>query len=129
MKRILSWNDFNSCIDQISDSCRDKVFCGVYGVPRGGLCLAVALSHSLNIPYLSDLKADCLVVDDVYETGKTLKRVRDFSNITVFVWFSKLEPNWWKAVELCDSDEWLVFPWESVERADKEEELYRLSRS
>ena len=127
--KILSWDEFNSCINRITIECKKKRFSGVYGFPRGGLCLAVALSHSMKVPFLDKLKPGCLVVDDVYETGETLKQVLDIPNTTTFVWYSKVKPNWWKAVEVSNSDEWLVFPWENTEFAEEDMKLYQRIRS
>ncbi len=126
--RMLTWDEFNSCVESITSSCKNRAFCGVYGFPRGGLCLAVALSHSLNIPLLNQLEPSSLVVDDVYESGKTLSRVLNFPDITTFVWLSKVKPIWWNTVELSDPNEWLVFPWENQERAYLDEKLYRNAR-
>ena len=53
-------------------------FSGIYGIPRGGLCLAVALSHKLNIKLIQNLLKIHLIVDDVFETGITLN---NFKNI------------------------------------------------
>ena len=127
--RVLNWDEFNSCIAIISNSCKGKDFSGVYGIPRGGLCLAVALSHSLNIPLLSEIKDGCLVVDDVYETGRTLNQVIDIPHITTFVWFSKVTPKGWKAVEIAKTGEWLVFPWESRDRVYEDMTSYQFSRT
>ncbi len=126
--KVLSWEDFNSCINSITNSCQAKQFSGVYGFPRGGLCLAVALSHSLNIPYLKELKPGCLVVDDVYETGKTLKKVIDIPDATYFVWYSKVIPQWWNAIEVSNPDEWLIFPWEDIAHAEEDMKAYQVSR-
>ena len=127
--KILSWKDFDSCINSITSACKDKQYAGVYGFPRGGLCLAVALSHSLNIPYLNELKPGCLVVDDVYETGKTLNKVLDLPDTTSFVWYSKVKPKWWNAIEVSNHDEWLVFPWENSSNAEKDMKAYQVSRN
>ncbi len=126
--RVLKWDEFNSCIKSITSSCKDKNFSGVYGIPRGGLCLAVALSHSLDIPLVTEITSGCLVVDDVYETGKTLSRILTIPNTTTFVWFSKVTPQWWNAVEIVSSDEWLIFPWENKDRAEEDMKAYQLSR-
>ncbi|ABX09416.1 putative purine phosphoribosyltransferase [Prochlorococcus marinus str. MIT 9211] len=126
--RILQWSEFNSCIKSISNSCMDNQFSGVYGFPRGGLCLAVALSHSMNIPLLKEMQPGCLVVDDVYETGKTLNRALTIPNTTTFVWHSKVQPTWWNAVELSHADEWLVFPWENKDQAEADMKAYKISR-
>lgn len=126
--RFLSWKEFDICVQTISVSCRQKRFSGIYGFPRGGLCLAVAISHSLRIPLLKEIKSNSLVVDDVAETGLTLDKVRLVPGITAFVWFSKIKNDWWNSVENCSREEWLVFPWENPVFASKEEETYRLSR-
>jgi len=123
----MSWNDFNNCVKSITEECLNQNLSGVYGFPRGGLCLAVALSHSLCIPLLRDPLPYSLVVDDVYETGATLERVRDISGIVAFVWVSKVEPQWWSAFETTESNQWLVFPWENLNLAKKDEQGYRLS--
>ena len=127
--KILNWQEFNSCIESITSFSNEKEFTGVYGIPRGGLCLAVALSHSLNIPLLTEITSGCLVVDDVYETGKTLNQVLTIPDTTTFVWFSKKTPEWWNAVEIVSSDEWIVFPWEDSARAEEDMKAYQLSRS
>ena len=127
--RFLTWDEFNSCVESITYSCKGNHFSGVYGFPRGGLCLAVALSHSLNIPFLEKPIPCSLVVDDVYETGRTLSKVHQIPEITTFVWLSKVEPVWWNAVEGSEHDEWLIFPWERQEYAQVDEVAYRLSRS
>ena len=54
----------------------------VYGLPRGGLCIAAALSHKLGIKYIHtidefidvDFQNDgvVLIVDDLSDTGATL---------------------------------------------------------
>ena len=52
----------------------DKVkFNGIYGVPRGGLPIAVSLSHRLNLQFYMLPSNEILVVDDISDTGKTLK--------------------------------------------------------
>ncbi len=127
--RILKWEEFNSCIKSITYACKGKNLTGVYGIPRGGLCLAVALSHSLNIPLITEVKSGCLVVDDVYETGKTLNQILETHAVTTFVWFSKTKPQGWNAVEVTNADKWLVFPWEDSNLAKKDMHEYQLSRS
>ncbi len=126
--RKLTWDDFDSALNQIAYVCRDKPISGVYGFPRGGLCLSVAISHLLTIPFLSEPIPNSLVVDDVYETGLTLNKIKRLPGVTAFVWFSKVEPIWWDAVEVCDSSEWLVFPWENPVLAKVDKESFQVRR-
>ncbi len=48
-KVYFSWNDFDQSVDQITEAYREKSLTKVVGLSRGGLSLAVALSHSLGI--------------------------------------------------------------------------------
>ncbi len=125
--RTLSWQAFDRAVEQIARDASGVQ--GVYGIPRGGLVLAVALSHRLGLPLLAEAEPGCLVVDDVYETGLTLAPYRQLQNSRVVVWISKAEPQWWHAVEVTRSSEWLVFPWESTAAAVDDEASYRASRS
>ena len=127
--RYLSWDEFNSCVESISSLCRDKRFSGVYGFPRGGLCLAVALSHSLEIPFFDQPQQGSLIIDDIYETGKTLNSAREIPDSSTFVWLSKVQPIWWTAFEVVTSDEWFVFPWENRVLAQKDQQAYLKSRN
>ena len=72
----LNWLEFDECIYSISMRCKNKKFDGVYGFPRGGLCLAVALSHSLGLHLLDKPKNNSLIVDDIYDTGYTLEKIK-----------------------------------------------------
>ena len=127
--RVLTWDEFNVCVKKITYLCKDKNLSGVYGFPRGGLCLAVAISHSLQLPLLNEPKPFSLVLDDVSETGLTLNRVKDISGVIAFVWISKIEVAWFNAVETCPRNQWIVFPWENIDFVEKDMCLYRLKRS
>ncbi len=127
--RLLNWDEFNLCVKTIADLCVQKDFSGVYGFPRGGLCLAVAISHALRIPLLPRPEPNSLILDDVYETGQTLNKIKEVPGVTAFVWLSKVEAEWWHAVEICEADEWLVFPWENLDFAEQEEKTFHLIRS
>ena len=108
-----TWNDFDESVEQIANKCRLKEFSGIYGVPRGGLCLAVALSHKLKINLISEPKKNSLIVDDVYETGITLNTFKNIEGAKFFVLFSKIKPTWWNCVHMSERSEWIVFPWEN----------------
>ena len=48
MTKYFTWGEFDKSVDYIANQCKKLKLSGIYGVPRGGLCLAVALSHKLN---------------------------------------------------------------------------------
>jgi len=126
---VLSWHDFEEAIELVVSSCAGHSFAGVYGVPRGGLVLAVVLSHRLELPLLLEPCPGCLVVDDVYETGKTLAPYRALEGAQVWVWVSKVGPQWWQAAVVSPSQQWIVFPWENPTAAAADEQQYRASRA
>ena len=114
MTTYLTWSDFDESVEHIANKCKFLDFSGIYGVPRGGLCLAVALSHKLKINLISEPMKNSLIVDDVYETGITLKSFKDIEGAMFFVLFSKIKPTWWNTVYISEKKEWIVFPWENT---------------
>ena len=114
MTIYFTWNDFDKSVLHIANQCKSLELSGIYGVPRGGLCLAVALSHKLNINLISEPRKNSLIVDDVYETGITLETFKDIEGAMFFVLFSKVKPTWWNTVFISKKSEWIVFPWENT---------------
>jgi hypoxanthine phosphoribosyltransferase len=112
--RHLSWRDFDRAVEQMAKTCIGLPINAICGIPRGGLVLAVALSHRLELPLLSE--------------PRTLAPYRDLEGATLLVWISKAEPLWWQALEVYPSAEWIVFPWENAERAVVDESRYRQKR-
>jgi hypoxanthine phosphoribosyltransferase len=125
--RYLTWNDFDKAVNSISN-----YFNGtpkyIYGQPRGGLCLAVAISHKMKLPLVSQFTHDALWIDDVVETGKTFLEAYD-SNYNMYFasWFAK-EDKMIYAPEQLNDNEWLVFPWEDKANAERDMKEYELSR-
>ena len=113
MVKYLSWCEFDKSVEYIANKCKFLEFSGIYGIPRGGLCLAVALSHKLKINLISEPIKNSLIVDDIYETGITLKAFKHIEGAMFFVLFSKVSPTWWNSVQISEKNEWIVFPWEN----------------
>ena len=113
MATYFTWVDFDKSVVHIANACKSLEFSGIYGIPRGGLCLAVALSHKLKVNLISEPRRNSLIVDDVYETGITLNTYKDIEGAMFFVLFSKIKPIWWNTVFLSKKSEWIVFPWEN----------------
>ena len=128
MTRYFTWNEFDKSVDYIANKCKLLKLSGIYGVPRGGLCLAVALSHKLNIQLIEKPLKYSLIVDDVFETGITLRSFKDIEGANFFVLISKKKPIWWNTVNLSHKKEWIVFPWENKNNFLKEEQEYNERR-
>jgi len=123
MISYFTWNDFDKSVEHIANKCKFLEFSGIYGIPRGGLCLAVALSHKLKVNLISEPLENSLIVDDVYETGMTLNNFKDIDGAMFFVLFSKIKPTWWNTVYISKKHQWIVFPWENNlnSKSDREE--------
>ena len=63
MISYFTWREFDESVEQIANKCRFKKFSGIYGVPRGGLCLSVALRHKLKIENLHSYVPSSLRID------------------------------------------------------------------
>ena len=128
MTTYFTWDEFDKSVDYIANHCKIWKLSGIYGVPRGGLCLAVALSHKLNIKLIEKPLKYSLIVDDVFETGITLSNYKNIEGANFFVLVSKKKPIWWNTVNLIQKKEWIVFPWENKKNLLKEVNEYKKKR-
>ena len=124
MINYFTWSEFDKSIEYIANKCKNFETSGIYGVPRGGLCLAVALSHKLKINLISEPAKNSLIVDDIYETGVTLNTFKNIEGAMFFVLFSKIKPTWWNTVNISTKKEWIVFPWENHKNFENERNEY-----
>ena len=120
-KVYISWEGYDSYIDSITNWVKtsDLNLGAVYGLPRGGLPIAVSLSHKLHLPLLMDYydrkivtDKKILVVDDIADTGHTLKDFENKHNIICTFHYheqSIIEPDYWIHKK---DDDWIVYPWE-----------------
>ena len=114
MINYFTWREFDKSVEHIAKQCKKLEFSGIYGVPRGGLCVAVALSHKLKTNLIYEPIKNSLIVDDIYETGITLNTFKDIEGAMFYVLFSKIKPTWWNTVNISTKKEWIVFPWENA---------------
>ena len=119
----VTWRRFQRLVDALAQKVIDRgdKYEGIYGIARGGLIPAVVLSHKLKLPFITNLNSmyskQFLVVDDISDTGETLRRVMRTDVFkyakTATLHYHKqsiVEPDFW--VEEKDKD-WIVYPWES----------------
>ena len=128
MISFFTWNEFDKSVEHIANKCKYLEFSGIYGIPRGGLCLAVALSHKLKINLISEPIKNSLIVDDVYETGFTLNNFKNIEGAMFFVLVSKIKPKWWNTVFISEKSEWIVFPWENTLYSQSDRNEYMKKR-
>lgn len=107
----ISWKKFDTLVKELAEKIKGN-FDGIYGIPRGGLPIAVFLSHHLNIPLLEKPTKNSLIVDDISDNGTTLT---PFTHNKIACLFStpwtKVKPDWFIATKE-NKEEWLIYPWE-----------------
>lgn len=113
--QVYSWKKFDSDVKKIGQLVRAKKtkFDGVWGPARGGLPLAVCLSHELDLPFLPRPKRETLIVDDIADSGKTLKPYAERNSFIATIFYhrrSSVTPNIWLREK---KDKWIIFPWEN----------------
>lgn len=71
---IIKWTfeDVYKFVNSVSVIIKDRNYNGVYGIPRGGLLLALLVSFKTGLPLLSSAVDGCLVIDDACNTGVAL---------------------------------------------------------
>lgn len=115
----IDWNKMEEYVQTLADKITKdgKPVWGVYGLPRGGLVPAVILSHKLGVPLLLAPCENCVVVDDIADTGVTLQHFANKGYCIAVIWYkacSKVVPDYY-AMKSTKRNEgaWIVFPWES----------------
>ncbi|MBR3885450.1 MAG: hypothetical protein IKJ33_03185 [Clostridia bacterium] len=118
-KVYVSWKDMEEFVDSLIEEMNKQNFkpTGVYGIPRGGLILATLISYKLDIPLLMNASKDCLIIDDIADSGRTLLHYTEndtqFNRYFIATMYyhqrSIVKPNYYKFEK---NDKWIVFPWE-----------------
>ncbi len=103
---------------------------GIYGVPRGGLPLAVALSHRTGLPLLKEPDGAMVWVDDIIDSARTLDAFKaQYPKAVFLAWASRGRLRGGATVaRAVNKSDWVVFPWEDAARAHEEMRAYALSR-
>jgi len=67
---------FMEALDKLDIQINRFKYDGLYAIPRGGLIVGVCLAHRLQLPMLQKehITDKTLIVDDICDTGKTLKK-------------------------------------------------------
>lgn len=119
MKVNVIWEEIEDYINRLNDLYKDKNITGVYGIPRGGLIFAVLLSHKMNIPLLQAPIENCIIIDDICDTGESLlhyyknssgDKINKYHITTMYYKENGLvKPEYYLYEK---KDKWIVYPWE-----------------
>ena len=114
--RYVQWSDVERFVGDTTSHYKGRIS-GVYGVPRGGLVLAVMLSHSMNVPLLMAPCNGCLVVDDILDSGDTLAPYSHKGyEIAVMYRRTTCPIQAGYVMDETEGNEWFEYPWENALR-------------
>jgi hypoxanthine phosphoribosyltransferase len=125
----ITWPEFDRAVltmAELVQRARPKSY-ALFGVPRGGLPLAVALSHRVGLPVTRILRRGIMVVDDIVDSGATVERLRaQRPGCHVVTWFIRegMKLDGVASVAVAPAGAWLVFPWEDREKALEDRAAY-----
>ena len=128
MKEFVTWNVIDEAVTDIAFNIKNtnKDFKGVYGIPRGGLILAVMLSHKLDLPLImskDELDENSIIIDDIADTGKTLLDFTEYESYVVTIHEheqSLIKPDY---SVIDKGDKWIVYPWETEDSEEIQDYL------
>ena len=86
----VSYQEIDKYLDQLAEQIDKSNLTGVYGIPRGGVAIALGLSKRLELPMVEKVSQGILVVDDLIDSGATVAR---FSGNPCAVLFIKPQPS------------------------------------
>ena len=119
--KTVDWQQLEGYVERLAEKIEkemgDKIP-GVFGLPRGGLVPAVMLSHKLDVPLLLAPCEGCVVVDDIADTGISLKHYADKGFKIAVIWYkprSSVKPDFYAVKDARSKlgGSWIVFPWET----------------
>tara|TARA_R110000772_G_scaffold193295_1_gene304184 strand:+ start:302 stop:697 length:396 start_codon:yes stop_codon:yes gene_type:complete len=113
-KIFLSWGDINELVDTLCENIPMELpnIDSVCGLARGGLIPAVMVSHKLGLPYSNTIGPNTLVIDDICDSGETLKNGIGVYTAVLYhkPHTSSFTPNVFAKEH--NGDEWIIYPWE-----------------
>lgn len=104
----LTWSDIQKECAALASRQGGRSFSGVYGIPQGGSPVALIVSNILDLPILNEPDDECLVVDDLIDSGRTMSGY----NQTHDTLYRKAHSPAHLAPQATLVNEWLIFPWE-----------------
>lgn len=126
-EQYVSWSEIDSLIEQLSNLIlKSKKFSSITTLSRGGLVPSRLLADHLGIEKIfvdeKVIPANSLVVDDIFDSGKTFDRIisksEDTSKLvyaTLFARRGKKFPSQLIYAKKTNDDGYVVFPWDKIE--------------
>lgn len=113
----LSWVQVQAACQQIALGL-SPASAGVYGIPRGGCVPAALIATHLSLAVLEEPVPGCIVVDDLVDSGATIRPFAEAGHRCVVLARKSWSPLDLGVEHYLDAGErWVVFPWEVEEPA------------
>lgn len=114
--KIITWDEFDLICKNLINKIDTEKIQLIYGIPRGGLVVAIRISHLLNIPITFDLyKCDnenILICDDICDTGHTLEPYKN--DYKILVLHKNINSSFRPDYFYEETNEWIFYPWETM---------------
>lgn len=114
----ITYKMFSNAVERLAQKILNSKtkYNNIYAIPRGGLVLGVYLSHRLRLPMISSeqlINNKTLIVDDICDTGMTLKRFPNNQKVVVVTKSAGLDtcPDLMYSYGVANHI-WIRFPWE-----------------
>ena len=117
-KVFVSWSDLGYLVEELAIKVNLELegINYIHGLSRGGLIPAVMLSHKLKIPYVDSIvnlnPTEVLIVDDIADSGKTLKKWSDYRTAVLHYKPHSSLVNPTIHATKHTTDDWIIYPWE-----------------
>lgn len=123
----LTWTDLIEATRDLADRHRATAdtYTGIYGIPRGGVPVALLTAPLLGLPLLDEPQPGALIVDDLADSGRTATRYHNTETVFDALYRKPGTPTT-IAPAATLTDAWLVFPWEHDNGSDIEDAVTRL---
>lgn len=125
MKYRVSYEEYKDLLDELIAliELTGRHYKYIYGIPRGGLPIAVHLAHHLNAKLImrmdlmdhylyTERTREFLAVDDICDTGKTFKSLKGRYDTAALFYKPDRSPGIKPVYYVRETDQWIVFPWE-----------------
>jgi hypothetical protein len=94
--------------------------CGVYGEPRGGLALAVGISHALAIPLLQRPRDGCIWIGlACHRASRYWRDAKRYRGMLPAFWIGRDGCDLLHARHV-DDRAWIMFPWQTADEIEAE---------
>jgi len=118
----LTYEDIRLLVDKIvREYVGNKNIDSVYGIPTGGVFPALLISQLLNLPLVETPQEKTLIVDDIYDSGRTMAKY-NYPNKAVLVSKQSILLTY---AMIVNKDDWVQFPWEKKD-GNIQEHIVRL---